>query len=204
MCDSEGCGTCGSPHVVTLPLQVPPAPSPFRHGPCAPVFFRSPSSSLRLDAVIDLGARAVVIFPPKRKHRIVKMSTDPSPPPLHFQPVTRLYILSAYRLRCCAQGLVHCEALWSLVGLDSECSQIVRVPGWLSQLSIRLLILAPVMISPSVRSSPTSRSAPTAQNLLGFSLPAPPQLACSQNKQSLKNMFPNDPINLLSHLHLSQ
>ena len=47
-----------------------------------------------------------------------------------------------------------------------------RGTGWLSQLSIQLLILAQVMISWFVSSSPTSGSELTVQNLLGIlSLP---------------------------------
>ena len=55
---------------------------------------------------------------------------------------------------------------------------VVRGPGWLSHLSVQLLILAQVMLSPFMRSSPTSGSVLTAWSCLGFSLPlsAPPLL----------------------------
>ena len=42
------------------------------------------------------------------------------------------------------------------------------VPGWLSQLSVQLLISAQVMILCFVRSSPASGSAMSAQSLLGI------------------------------------
>ena len=45
---------------------------------------------------------------------------------------------------------------------------ISRVPGWLSHLSIQLLILALGMISWLVRSSPTSGSALAVGSLLGI------------------------------------
>ena len=50
-------------------------------------------------------------------------------------------------------------------------------PGWLSQLSVRLLILAQVMISQFLSSSPTLGSMLTVQSLLGILsrlLSAPP------------------------------
>ena len=50
--------------------------------------------------------------------------------------------------------------------IDSSC----QVPGWLSLLSLRLLISAQVMISWLVGSSPTSGSVLTAWSLLGISL----------------------------------
>ena len=56
-------------------------------------------------------------------------------------------------------------------------------PGWLSQLSVGLLVSAQVMISHFVGSSPASSSVPTVQSLLGIlSLPlsAPPLLFLSR------------------------
>ena len=65
------------------------------------------------------------------------------------------------------------------------------VPGWLSQLSIRLLILAQVLISWFVISSPESGSEPDRQSLLGvLSLPLSLPLPCSLTHSlslSLKN-----------------
>ena len=52
-------------------------------------------------------------------------------------------------------------------------------PGWLSWLSVQLLVLAQVVISRFVSSSPTLGSMLTAQSLLGilsFPLSAPPLL----------------------------
>ena len=46
-------------------------------------------------------------------------------------------------------------------------------PGWLSQLRVRLLISAPVVISRSMRSSPASGSVLTAWSLLGIFPPRP-------------------------------
>ena len=46
----------------------------------------------------------------------------------------------------------------------------MEVPGWLSRLSIRLLILAQVMISQFVSLSPVLGSALTPWSCLGFSL----------------------------------
>ena len=56
-------------------------------------------------------------------------------------------------------------------------------PGWLSRVSVRLLILAQVMISQFMSSSPTSGSALTVQTLLWIlslspSLSVPPPLTC--------------------------
>ena len=56
------------------------------------------------------------------------------------------------------------------------------MPGWLSRLSVRLLILAQVMISQPVSLSPALGSALTMQRLRGIlspSLFAPPPLALS-------------------------
>ena len=51
-------------------------------------------------------------------------------------------------------------------------TQMCRVPGWLSQLSIQLLDWAQVMISEFMRWNPTSGSVLTGQRLLGIpSLP---------------------------------
>ena len=47
------------------------------------------------------------------------------------------------------------------------------MPGWLSRLSIRLLISAPVTSSRFVSSSPTSGSAQPVQSLLGIPSPSP-------------------------------
>ena len=64
-------------------------------------------------------------------------------------------------------------------------------PGWLSWLSVQLLISAQVMISQFVGSSPASGgSSLTTWSLLGifsfsFSLPLPLSLFLSQNKQTL-------------------
>ena len=43
-------------------------------------------------------------------------------------------------------------------------------PGWLSRLSVRLLILAPLTVSQCVSSSPASGSVLTARACLGFSV----------------------------------
>ena len=62
-----------------------------------------------------------------------------------------------------------------------------RTPGWLSQLCLRLLILAQVMISQLVNSSSASDSAMSARSLLGIlSLPlsASSLLTLSQNKET--------------------
>ena len=88
------------------------------------------------------------------------------------------------------------QATWLLSKLDSKLfscgptpicftkkQQTMGVPGWLSWLSIRLLISAQVMISQFTGSGPASVSALTAWSLLGilgFSLslslcPSPPQ-----------------------------
>ena len=66
-----------------------------------------------------------------------------------------------------------------------------QVPGWLSQLSIRLLISAQVMISLFVGSSPTSGSVLTVQSLCGIDSPfplslSPPHSLSKQNKQTKK------------------
>ena len=59
-------------------------------------------------------------------------------------------------------------------------------PGWLSWLSVQLLISAQVMISRFVSSSPTLGSVLTVQSLLGILAlpfcPSPPMLSLSQNK----------------------
>ena len=65
------------------------------------------------------------------------------------------------------------------------------VPGWLSWLSIRLLVSAQVVISLFVGSSPVSGSALTIWNLLGIlslsiSLSVSLSLSLSQNKQTKK------------------
>ena len=53
-------------------------------------------------------------------------------------------------------------------------------PGWLSRLSVRLLILAQVTISGFMGLSPASSSALTTRSLLGsLSLSAPPLLVLS-------------------------
>ena len=51
-----------------------------------------------------------------------------------------------------------------------------QVPGWLSQLSVQLLILAQVMISQFMGLNPTLGSALTAWDSLSLSLSAPPLL----------------------------
>ena len=62
-----------------------------------------------------------------------------------------------------------------------------RAPGWLSQVSVPLLISAQVTVFRFVRSSPTSGSALTAQSLpgiLSLSLPLPRLLSVSDRRQT--------------------
>ena len=66
-----------------------------------------------------------------------------------------------------------------------NCEYKTEVPGWLSQLDVRLLVSAQVMISQFVGLSPASGSVLTAWDLLGIlSLSAAPSLmfSLSQNK----------------------
>ena len=69
--------------------------------------------------------------------------------------------------------------------MQRNIKEYLGVPGWLSRLSVRPLIVALVMISQFTESSPMSDSALTARNLLGIlclplSLSAPPLLSLSQ------------------------
>ena len=67
--------------------------------------------------------------------------------------------------------------------LATQKNESSAAPGWLSQLSIRLLVLAQVMISWFLSSSPRLGSALSSQSLLGDSfspsLSAPPPLSLS-------------------------
>ena len=81
-------------------------------------------------------------------------------------------------------------ALYSLSCALVQDLYILGEPGWLSRLSVQLLISAQVTISRFVGSSPVSGSALTVRSLLGIlslslSLFAPPSLAlslCVKNK----------------------
>ena len=81
---------------------------------------------------------------------------------------------------------------------------IIGVPGWLSQLNVRLLVLAWVMISWFVESSPVSGSALEVRGLfrilsLPFSLPLPHMhtsslfLSKNKTKQNKTNDLKYDP-----------
>ena len=80
--------------------------------------------------------------------------------------------------------------LFKLSMLKDQLKKILGVPGWLSWLSIWLLISAQVMISWFVSSSPKTGSALTVQSLLGIlspSLSAPLLLVLSlMHSPSLK------------------
>ena len=82
---------------------------------------------------------------------------------------------------------------------------IPGVPGWLSRLNIRLLILAQVIISQFMKSSPASGSVLTVQSLIGilclpFSLFSPYLLTCFLSKQI--NVFKEIIIHTLSNKRL--
>ena len=73
------------------------------------------------------------------------------------------------------------------IGVSQVSNRCDGVPGWLSLLSIRLLVSIQVMISQSVRLSPVPGSVLTAQSLLGIlslplSLPLPLLLSVSLSK----------------------
>ena len=78
--------------------------------------------------------------------------------------VQKILISWNYRLKCKRRDLI---------GIDTKSHKLSKpttqgAPGWLSRLSIWLLILAEVMISWSMGSSPTSGSALTVWSLLGI------------------------------------
>ena len=85
---------------------------------------------------------------------------------------------------------VHLKILYSrFYSLFFKTYKIIRAPGWLSWLSLQLLVSAQVMTSGFVNSSPTSDSvltaAETAWDSLSPSLFAPSSthyLSLSQNK----------------------
>ena len=98
-----------------------------------------------------------------------------------------LYQHRACSSSCTLQSKIR-NFVWKSRGCcrDSEENEVREktsgVPGWLSRLSVWLLIPAQVMISGFVSSSPASNSALTVWSLLGIlplSLSAPPLLVLS-------------------------
>ena len=85
----------------------------------------------------------------------------------------------------CLQFSSPTHSLFYKVSCTKGFEKVKRIgaPGWLSQLSIQLFILAQVMISRFMRSIPASGSAPTVRSLLGIlsllALSAPPLLVVS-------------------------